>query len=164
MGRCRSRHRLAAGRKVAIAMTTRLVLLQGGIAPSSLPAGTTASPAGDTATEKKSGWVVPRPQRWTTPYSKPSERATSPQTAHRLRDDPSADSHSAHDSAADALADSADCAFLGEQSCAACSAKHPSSCLSLGIREPGITAPSIAALGIRDIGLSQAGGDPPDCA
>ena len=161
MGRCRSRHRFATGRKVAIAMTTRLVLLQGGLsaAPATLSAGTTASPAADTATEKKSGWVVPRPQRWTTPYSKPSERATSPTTAHRLRDDPSAYAPSVHDSAADAVADSADCAFLSEQSCAACSAKHPSSCLSLGIREPGTTAP-----GIRDIGLSQAGGDPPDCA
>ena len=128
-------------------MTTRLVLLQGGLspAPATLSAGAASPKTAERATEKNSGWVVPRPQRWTTPYSKPSERAHSPTTAHRLRDDPSA----------------ADCAFLKDESCSACHAGHPSSCLSLGIREPGITA-----LGIRDSELSQAhdGGDPPDCA
>ena len=156
MGRCRSRHRLAAGRKVAIAMTTRLVLMQGGrssaqaiaslrsaarpLAPqrtersASMSSATSISKTTNATTE--TGWVVPRPQRWTTPYSTPSERATRPNTAHRLRDDLSPVS-----------------ALLDAQSCAACDARHPSSCVSLGFAHCNARP-----------GQARDEGEPPACA
>ena len=80
-------------------MTTRLVLLQGGLSPSVAPlrsemqlSATEISQRTEIATEKNSGWVVPRPQRWTTPYSTPSEliSATGTIGAYRLRGDLSA--------------------------------------------------------------------------